>query len=132
MRGMGDHGMGMEHGGMQGRGPGPREGRPEPPPGMPGMPGWMGGGLDGLELATVSPRLGGYFGTKSGVLVVRAGGAAFKLEDGDVITAIDGREPTSAAHATRILRSYQRGEKVVIKVLRDHKLQQIDAVIAGG
>ncbi len=91
---------------------------------MPGMPplGPMGGPdadrqpmrfergapLAGMELATLSDRLGSYFGAKSGVLVVRAGEVAcFKLQDGDVIVAIDGREPTSAAHATRILRSYQ-------------------------
>jgi len=86
----------------------------------------------GLELATLSPRLGGYFGAKAGVLVVRAGNPVFKLEDGDVITAVDGRQPTSAAHVTRILRSYQRGEKLSIKVLRDRKPLQLDVVIAAG
>jgi S1-C subfamily serine protease len=102
-----------------------------PPMGMPGMIGADRRGLDGLELATLSPRLGGYFGAKAGVLVVRAGNAGLKLEDGDVITAIDGREPSSGAHATRILRSYQPGEKVAIKVMRDRKALQLDAVIAG-
>jgi hypothetical protein len=87
--------------------------------------------FQGLELATLSPRLGGYFGAKAGVLVVRAGGSPLKLEDGDVITAIDGREPTSATHATRILRSYQQGEKVVIKLVRDHKAQQVEVVMEG-
>ena len=57
----------------------------------------------------MSEQLGGYFGVKTGVLVVRAGGNdTFKLQDGDVILAIDGREPSSAQHAGRILRSYQR------------------------
>ena len=87
-------------------------------------------GFQGLELATLSPRLGGYFGAKNGVLVVRAGGTALKLEDGDVITAVDSREATSAAHVTRILRSYQPGEKVAIKLVRDHKAQQVDVVMA--
>jgi hypothetical protein len=87
--------------------------------------------FQGLELATLSPRLGGYFGAKSGVLVVRAGGSQLKLQDGDVITAIDGREPSTATHATRILRSYQPGEKVVLKLIRDHKAQQVDVVMQG-
>lgn len=106
---------------------------PPPPPGM-GMGMGMGEPrhLAGLELATLSPRLGGYFGAKAGVLVVRAGNPAFKLEDGDVITAVGGREPTSAAHVTRILRSYQPGEQLTIKVLRDRKPLQLDVVIAAG
>src|SRR5256886_4102506 len=58
-----------------------------------------------LELATLTPRLGSYFGSEKGVLVVRAPpDGALKLEDGDVILAIDGRQPTSGSHATRILR----------------------------
>jgi predicted metalloprotease with PDZ domain len=76
----------------------------------------------GMELATLTPALGKYFGTDKGVLVVRAPDrASFKLEDGDVILAIGGREPTSGSHATRILRSYQPGEKIDLKLMRQHK-----------
>ncbi len=54
--------------------------------------------FDGAEFATLSERLGGYFGVKAGVLVVRAGAnSPFKLQDGDVILAIDGRDATTAA-----------------------------------
>ena len=54
-----------------------------------------------------------------GVLVVRApADGALKLEDGDVILAIDGREPTSGSHATRILGSYQPGEKITLRIVR--------------
>src|SRR5690606_1205965 len=68
--------------------------------------------LGGMEFATLSEQLGRYFGVTSGVLVVRAGAEApFSLQDGDVILGIDGRAPTSAQHAGRILRSYQPGEK---------------------
>jgi S1-C subfamily serine protease len=81
----------------------------------------------GLEFATLSEKLGSYFGVKSGVLVVRAGGnAAFKLQDGDVILQIDGREPTSAQHAGRILRSYGDGEKLKLRVQRDRKAQDVE------
>jgi membrane-associated protease RseP (regulator of RpoE activity) len=99
---------------------------------------WRGGeerghGFAGLELATLSPELGRYFGAKAGVLVVRAGReAALKLQDGDVITAIDGREPESSTHATRILRSYQRGEKLKLSILRDRKPMTLEATLPGG
>lgn len=83
--------------------------------------------LSGMEFATISEGLGKYFGVKSGVLVVRAGAnAPFSLRDGDVILSIDGREPTNAQHVGRILRSYQPGEKVKLRVQRDGKPIDID------
>jgi S1-C subfamily serine protease len=80
------------------------------------------GGFGGMELASLTPKLGAYFGTNEGVLVVQAPeDAAFKLEDGDVIQSIDGRKPDDGAHAMRILRSYRSGEKVSLNVLRQRK-----------
>ena len=79
-----------------------------------------------MELATLTPHLGSYFGSDKGVLVVRApANGALQLEDGDVILAIDGREPTSGSHATRILRSYQPGEKLTLRIIRQHKTLQL-------
>ena len=76
----------------------------------------------GMELASITPKLGAYFGATDGVLVVQAPqNAAFKLEDGDVIQAIDGRKPEDGAHAMRILRSYKSGEKLSMTVLRQRK-----------
>jgi C-terminal processing protease CtpA/Prc len=90
-------------------------------------------GIGGMELATLTPALGKYFGTEKGVLVVRAPErAAFKLEDGDVILAIGGREPTSGSHATRILRSYQPGEKVDIKLMRQRKPMNLQVTFPEG
>ncbi|MEO8314478.1 MAG: PDZ domain-containing protein [Pseudomonadota bacterium] len=87
----------------------------------------------GAELASLSDRLGSYFGVKAGVLVVRAGvDSRFKLQDGDVILAIDGREITSAQQAGRILRSYQPGEKLTLKVQRDRKVQSLEITAPGG
>ena len=64
----------------------------------------------------LTPQLGSYFGTSEGVLVVRAPEEeGLKLQDGDVILSIDGRKPTSGSHATRILRSYQPGEKLTMQ-----------------
>jgi membrane-associated protease RseP (regulator of RpoE activity) len=88
------------------------------------------GPLSDMELASLTPKLGHYFGTDKGVLVVRsAPEGGLKLEDGDVILAIDGREPTSGSHATRILSSYQPGEKLTLKVVRDHKTMDVQATV---
>ena len=83
-----------------------------------------------MELATLTPQLGRYFGSDKGVLVVRApAGGALKLEDGDVILAIDGREPSSGSHATRILASYQPGEKVTLRIVRQHKTLDVETTL---
>lgn len=88
------------------------------------------GPMSNMELATLTPQLGKYFGTDKGVLVVRAPpDGALKLEDGDVILAIDGREPTSGSHATRILGSYQPGEKVSLKIVRQHKTMDLQTTV---
>jgi C-terminal processing protease CtpA/Prc len=114
---------------------GPPGGGTAPMP--PGFAEWAfddGSRFGGMEFATLSERLGGYFGVKSGVLVVRAGPAdgPWKLQDGDVILSIDGRTPTSAAHASRILRSYQQGEKVKLRIQRDRRAQDLEVVAVGG
>ena len=83
-----------------------------------------------MELATLTPRLGRYFGSDHGVLVVRApADGGLKLEDGDVILAIDGRQPSSGSHATRILGSYQPGEKLTLRIVREHKTLEIEATL---
>jgi S1-C subfamily serine protease len=67
------------------------------------------------------------------VLVARApSDATLGLQDGDVIVAIGGREPQSGSHAMRILRSYQPGESVEIRVLRDRKAQTLKAAVPEG
>jgi predicted metalloprotease with PDZ domain len=86
--------------------------------------------LGDMELATLTPGLGSYFGSSHGVLVVRApADGALKLEDGDVILAIDGREPTSGSHATRILASYQPGEKITLRLMRQHKNLELQTTV---
>ncbi|MFL6600186.1 MAG: PDZ domain-containing protein [Steroidobacteraceae bacterium] len=107
---------------------------PPMPPGFPEAgistfgPVMIHGQLGDMELASLTPQLGRYFGTQKGVLVVRAP-KDFKLEDGDVILAIDGREPSSGSHATRILSSYQAGEKITIKVMRQQKTVNVETTL---
>jgi S1-C subfamily serine protease len=82
------------------------------------------------EFVTLTPGLGRYFGADKGVLVARAPeDATLGLKDGDVIVSIGGREPQNNRHAMRILRSYQPGESVDLKILRDHRVQTLSAKI---
>jgi len=82
------------------------------------------------ELVALTPKLGEYFGTDKGLLVVRApDDARLKLEDGDVIVDIGGRVPSSASHALRILSSYQSGEKLTLNVLRARKKMSFEITI---
>ena len=75
-----------------------------------------------LDLVTLNPDLGDYFGTKEGVLVVKAPtDSGLPLKSGDVILSIGGRKPTSPAHAMRILRSYDAGETVSIEIMRHQR-----------
>lgn len=79
-----------------------------------------------LDLVTLNPDLGDYFGTKEGVLVVRApADSGLPVRGGDVILSIGGRKPTSPSHAMRILRSYDAGETVSIEIMRHQKRSTI-------
>ena len=77
-------------------------------------------------MVRLTERLGKYFGTDKGLLVVRApDDKTLKLEDGDVIQSIDGREPKSVSHAMRILGSYQSGEALELQIMRDKRRQTL-------
>ena len=79
-----------------------------------------------MELVKLTDRLGSYFGTDDGLLVVRAPeDDELQLEDGDVIINIDGRSPTSVSHAMRILGSYESGEELKIEIMRDKRKRKI-------
>ena len=82
----------------------------------------------GLDLATLTPALGKYFGTEKGVLVVDAHDR-LKLQDGDVLQSIGGRAVTDERQARRILHSYAPGEAVPLVVLRDRKTVKFEAAM---
>jgi hypothetical protein len=74
----------------------------------------------GAELIDLNPDLGSYFGTEEGVLVAQvAEGTPLGLRAGDVILALDGRRVRSAAHARRILESYESDEEIRLRILRE-------------
>jgi len=87
-------------------------------------------GFGPLELVTITPGLGKYFGADSGLLVVRApAGPGLELADGDVLVTIGGRTPESPGQAFRILQSYEPGEKVKLGILRDRKRMEFDVTM---
>ena len=80
-----------------------------------------------MQLVTLTPALGAYFGTTKGLLVVRGPeSGALGLRDGDVILDIGGREPTTPEHAIRILGSFQSDEPLKIAVMREQRRQTLD------
>lgn len=96
---------------------------------MPRIPGFsfsFGEAWGDLDLVTLNPDLGEYFGAREGVLVIRApADTTLPLKGGDVILAIGGRKPTSPSHAMRILRSYEEGEMVSLDIIRKQKRQTV-------
>jgi hypothetical protein len=102
----------------------------ELPPEFQDFIGGPGRGFRALELVPVTPKLGQYFGTDKGLLVVRAPATAgSKLEEGDVILTIDGRTPETPRHAFRILGSYQPSEQVKVEVLRQRKRLSLEMAV---
>lgn len=79
-----------------------------------------------LEMVTLNPDLAEYFGTREGVLVVKApADSGLPLRGGDVIVSIGGRKPSSPSHAMRILGSYEEGEAVALEIVRKQRRQTV-------
>jgi hypothetical protein len=76
----------------------------------------------GLNLTSLNPDLGGYFGTDQGVLVLSADADAFKpLKPGDVVQQVDGHKVMRPEDALRLLHAAPAGSQVKVQVLRQHK-----------
>lgn len=81
------------------------------------------GALGRVELVRINKGLGEYFGTDTGMLVLRAPpDENLPLNSGDVIVKIGERVPNSPSQTWRILNSYDSGEKIPLKVMRKQKL----------
>ena len=74
-----------------------------------------------LNLATVDPLLGRYFGTEAGVLVLSAGEDLAGLQAGDVIRKVDGVPVTTPRDVTQALRGKPEDAKVAFEYLRDRQ-----------
>jgi len=80
----------------------------------------------GFELVGMNPELGEYFGTKTGLLVVRGPpGTKLKLKAGDVILKIGGQPAESPTQAVRVLRSYDSTKPLTLEILRHKRAQKL-------
>jgi hypothetical protein len=78
-----------------------------------------------MEMVSINPDLGDYFGTTEGLLVVKAPESSLGIRAGDVILKIGDRKATSPSQAFRVLHSYDAGETVTLEVLRKQKHQTL-------
>ncbi len=75
-----------------------------------------------MELVELTAQLGAYFGTETGILVVRApADEELELQDGDVILEIGDRTPNDTEHAMRILGTFEPGEILELTIMRDQR-----------
>ncbi|MGN6313838.1 MAG: PDZ domain-containing protein [Rhodanobacteraceae bacterium] len=76
----------------------------------------------GLNLASLNPQLGHYFGTDSGALVLSVDGKSYPgLESGDVITAVDGHAVEKPGDVMRALQSLPADATAHLEVVRHGK-----------
>jgi hypothetical protein len=84
------------------------------------------GAIANLELAPMNEKLGSYFGTSRGVLVISAPEEKnLGLEPGDVITAVDGRTVETPGELVRVLRTYDKDRQFTMQVMRQKRQQSI-------
>ncbi|WP_305037371.1 PDZ domain-containing protein [Lysobacter sp. CFH 32150] len=76
---------------------------------------------NGLNLASIDPKLGRYFGTTRGVLVLSTGPDLAGLQAGDVIHKVDGKTVNSPRETMAALRGKPADSLVAIDYLRDRK-----------
>ncbi|MGN6512666.1 MAG: PDZ domain-containing protein [Lysobacteraceae bacterium] len=76
---------------------------------------------NGLNLASVDPQLGRYFGTDSGVLVLSTGQALAGLQAGDVLRSVDGKPVRTPREAMAALDAHPAGSQVTVEYLRDRR-----------
>lgn len=76
---------------------------------------------EGLNLATVDARLGRYFGTESGVLVLSTGAELEGLQAGDVIRKVEGKPVASPREVMAALRGTPEESRIEVEFLRDRQ-----------
>ena len=80
----------------------------------------------GLRLAALEAKLGRYFGSERGVLVLTSPGESLAaLEPGDVLLRIDGEVVDLPQQVMREMRGKAPGEQIAIEFLRDRKRRTV-------
>jgi S1-C subfamily serine protease len=76
----------------------------------------------GLNLVSLNPDLGGYFGADKGVLVLSDSNDSLKgIKSGDVLLEVAGQKVERPEDALRLLREQSTGSDVKVQVLRQRK-----------
>jgi predicted metalloprotease with PDZ domain len=90
----------------------------------------------GVRIETLDEKLGHYFGTDHGALVlsVNEDSAAEKagLQPGDVIQGVDGEKVESSGDLTDVLSDFDPGDKVSVEYLRDKKKSKVEVELGEG
>ena len=90
----------------------------------------IGGMLSDLELAPMNAKLGTYFGTTEGVLVINVPEKDnLGLQPGDVISKVDGRDVETPSEFLRVLRSYDKGDSFKLTVTRQKRTEVVTATL---
>ena len=76
---------------------------------------------NGLNLSSVDPQLGRYFGTDRGVLVLSTGPELEGLQAGDVIRRVEGKEVGTPREVMEALRGKPADSRVNVEYLRDRR-----------
>ena len=76
---------------------------------------------NGLNLASLGPQLGRYFGSDRGVLVISIPDGMGGLQPGDVILKLDGKNVTTPREAMGAAHAHEPGSTVRVEYLRDRK-----------
>jgi hypothetical protein len=84
---------------------------------------------EGLNLAVVDERLGQYFGTDHGVLVLLGSRMPQGLQPGDVIQELDGKAVATPRQAMLVLRGFGPGEKVAAQLVRERSRQSVEVIV---
>lgn len=91
---------------------------------------FRGGTLANFEFAPLNDKLGSYFGTSRGVLVLSAPESEnLGLESGDVVIAVDGRSIDTPSELLRVLRTYDKDKQFTLQVMRQKQRQSIQATL---
>jgi len=81
-----------------------------------------------LEMVPLNPDLGRYFGSGSGILVIRAPeGGPLNVKPGDVIVKIGQERPSTPWQVLRTLRTFRPGELVNLELIRDRNVIVVKA-----
>lgn len=85
------------------------------------------GGRHGIELIDLSPTLGRYFSTATGVLVASREGEQFAgLQPGDVLLEVAGQPVADARAAWRTLYNQTPGSTFTVSIMRDQRRQSVE------